>query len=231
MALFGSIRKFIGGTVSKIAKPVLKAAPAALAGFATGGKAGALAGFAGSLTAQPTALPTPSIGQFPSVQTLLGQYGLTSSPVYQQQQPVVLTGGSVALTLTKEVFDIIIKLAQRLNIPIRMANAVIRIGRSIMAKLIRFVRATPGLSLVGMLVSLGLTAIEADQLISWYATAGKKRRRIRVTNVKALNRSVRRLEGFHRLSNRVELALAARGGVRRAKARRCIKCRKSPCCC
>lgn len=231
MAFFGSIGKFVGG----VAKPLLRAVPAALTGFASGGKAGALAGAFGSLQAgqgQPMQFGQPGI--FSGIQTsFAGGYGLPrtiSAPAMPQAFPVAAAG--VPAVITKDIFDTLLKLAQRLGIVIRSPNAVVRTGRSILAKLLRFARANPGLTIVQLLVNLGLTVFEANNIISWYTTHGKRHRRIKVTNVKALNRSVRRLEGFRRLSHRVEAALTRRGVTKGyISRRRCPKCRKSPCCC
>lgn len=231
MAFLGSIGKFLGN----VAKPLIKAIPATLTGFATGGKAGALLGGLGALQGGPGAGPT---GQpfgiqpiFSGVQTSLGgPFGFPQTPM--QPAPMQAVPVSVPAVITKDIFDLILRLAGRLGIVIKNPNAVVRIGRSIIARLLRFARANPGLTIVNLLLNLGLSAIEVNNLITWYSTHGKRRRRMKVTNVKALNRSVRRLEGFRRLSHRVESALAMRAvsrGLRRS--RRCPKCRKSPCCC
>lgn len=140
--------------------------------------------------------------------------------------PSVAQGG----TVDGELFGILAKMAEKLGVRIVNPNAVIRVGRNLLSKMLRFARATPGLTIVSMLANLGLTAFEANRVVSWYSTAGKRRRRIKVTNVKALNRSVRRLEGFLRLSRRVEASLGRRTGAR-TKSRRCFKCKKSPCSC
>lgn len=141
-------------------------------------------------------------------------------------------GGVPAVQMSGDIFNGLAKLAERLGVVIHNPNAVVRTGRNLLSKLLRFSRATPGLTIVSMLLNLGLTAIEANQLVTWFSTSGKRHKRIRVTNVKALNRSVRRLEGFRRLAARVEKSLAHRGVSRsRSVARRCRKCRKSPCGC
>lgn len=67
-----------------------------------------------------------------------------------------------------------------------------------------------------------------NELLSYTAT--HKRRRMNVANTKALRRSMRRLKGFHRLSNRVEQQLSRSAGRRRSRTR-CGTCRKSPCVC
>ena len=133
--------------------------------------------------------------------------------------------------IPRAVFDAIVILGGRLGIKMRDPARFASIGRKIMGKLIRFARLNPGLSIVSMLLNFGLSVDLANQLINWYATSGKKRRRLRVTNVKALNRSVRRLEGFHKLSVRVNAALSNRPASRSMPRRRCTKCRKNPCGC
>jgi len=242
MAFLGSIGKFFGGAIKSVGRAVGPALGGALQGLQVGGPKGAIAGLGAGLVSGlvsgrggPPSI-VPGSGVFSGYQTNV------AGPVYQQprmmQQQFPLGAGPMVVTdtqlqLTKPIFDTIIKLAERLNIPIRRANAVMRIGRSILARLLRFARATPGLTIVSMLVSLGLSAFEANELITWFSTSGKKHRRLKVTNVKALNRSVRRLEGFRRLSRRVEMALAGRPGRSRSTftKRRCPRCRKNPCCC
>jgi len=60
------------------------------------------------------------------------------------------------------------------------------------------------------LVGMGLVAAEVLQdLFAWKAVGGGKRRRINVANSKALRRSLRRLDGFARLSQRVMTHRAA----------------------
>ena len=144
----------------------------------------------------------------------------------------VSSGGGGVPALTGDVYNALLKIADRLGVVIRNPNAVVRVGRNLVSKLIRFSRATPGLTIISMLLNLGLSAIEANTVVSWFSTAGRRHKRIRVTNVKALNRSVRRLEGFRRLASRVEKALAHRGMSRaRVSKRRCATCHKSPCKC
>lgn len=231
MAFLGSIGKFVSGAVKTLA-PVL--APVAAIGTTLASKTplGALAtSVIGSFSQPATLAPGPGI--FDSFQTALGgPFGFPQTPQPMMPQPRAIPTAAAVPALTQGVFNIIVKMAGALGIPIRSAGAVVRIGRSIVARLLRFARAHPGLTILNLLVNIGLTLQEANELITWYTVHGKRRRRIRVTNVKALNRSVRRLEGFRRLSTRVNLALAGRAVPRgRARARRCPVCRKSPCSC
>lgn len=236
MAFLGSIGKFVGGLV----KPLVSAIPSAAAGFLTGGPAGAF------LASAPKLLPavTGATSLFGGVQQALPQITSFGGPYQLPQQlpqypapspspgfelPAV-PAADVPATLNKDIFDMILRLAGRLGLRIKSVGSVVRIGRRIIAKLLRFARANPGLTIINLLVNLGLAADEATRLIAWYTASTKKHRRIKVTNVKALNRSVRRLEGFRRLSRRVEMALAHRGAARVSR-RRCPRCRKNPCCC
>lgn len=72
-----------------------------------------------------------------------------------------------------------------------------------------------------------LTAAAVSELM----IAGPGHRRINVTNVRALRRSVRRLKSFDRLSATVSRQLARVGGSKRRSSRRCGTCRKNPCSC
>lgn len=234
MGLFKSVKKF----GKSVVKTVARAAPSAGVGFLTAGPAGALAGTLAGLTgqrSQQTAI-APGTGLLSSIQTSFGgPFGLPTAlpqqfPAMAGEGQVFQTGGAVMLT--ESLFNVIVKLAQAMGHTFRSAQGVHRWGRMIVAKLLRFARANPGLTIVNLLANIGLSAVEINELLTWWATAGKKHRRIKVTNVKALNRSVRRLEGFRRLSHRVEMALSRRGVTRTiATRRRCPKCRKSPCCC
>jgi len=233
MAFLGSIGKFIGGatkTLAPILAPVVSLGTDVLINKVTGGSGlSGLGSFLPGAGSGPSAYP--SLPMFGGLQTSLGgPYQLPQQYPQQPQQPVVQTAGVPALT--RDVFDIILKLATRLGIVIKTPASVVRIGRNIIAKLLRFARANPGLTIINLLANLGLAANEVSTLLTWYTTHGKRHRRIKVTNVKALNRSVRRLEGFRRLSHRVEMALARRGVSRSpSRARRCPRCKKSPCCC
>lgn len=234
MAFIGSVGKFLGG-VAKTVAPIV----APVASFATDlllKKTGAsgltsLAGFLPGAGGPPSISPGPGI--FDSLQTSFGgPYGFPTAPppMLPQPGPAIPTTAAVP-AITGAVFNLILRLAQRLGITIKTPGSVVRIGRRIVARLLRFARANPGLTIVQLLLNLGFTALEVNELITWYSTHGKRHRRIKVTNVKALNRSVRRLEGFHRLARRVEGALARRGVSRSVTRRRCPRCRKSPCCC
>lgn len=78
----------------------------------------------------------------------------------------------------------------------------------------------------GLAAIIGAAAV--NELIMFHST--HKRRRMNVANTTALRRSVRRLKGFDRLSNRVSAQLARASGRRRSRGR-CTTCRKSPCSC
>lgn len=211
-------------------------------GYAQGGYAGALAQ-GGSAVVKATIGAANSRASTGNGGTSLPQFGgLQTSfmPGYQtpgtmrvsnDNLPVPVSRG-VSSSMTGAVYNALLQLAGKLGVSIKNPNSVVPIGRNLLAKLIRFSRATPGLTILTMLMQLGIGAFESNQLIAWYSTAGKRRKRIRVTNVKALKRSVRRLEGFRKMANRVELALAGRGSSStRRRVGRCRTCRKSPCSC
>jgi len=234
MGLFKRIKKF----GKSVAKTVVHAVPSAAAGFVTAGPAGAALGALGSLQPRQGIGGTlsPGTGIFGGLQTSYGgAYGIPGDyggmqPVSNGQVPMPVSSGAVQLT--ESLFNLILKLGQAVGHSFKSAGGVHRWGRMMIAKLLRFARANPGLTVLNLLINLGFTAIEANELLTWWATSGKKHRRIKVTNIKALNRSVRRLEGFRRLSHRVEAALSRRGAPRALTVRRrCPRCRKSPCCC
>jgi hypothetical protein len=232
----------IGKFFGRLASGVVKAAPALISSYAGGG----LGGFAssglkilGSNLSQQRAAPAATPQMYNVAANYGGAYGQfpTQAPGSMTvSNDAVMVKGTELSKMPRDVFDAVVALANRLGIPIRSQQRILQVAKLIMSKLLRFARNTPGLTILQLLVSLGLTAELANHLVSWYATSGKRRRRIRVTNVKALNRSVRRLEGFRRLSVRVNNALAMRSSGSRAssyrgRARRCVRCKKNPCCC
>ena len=211
-------------------------------GFLTAGPKGLIAGGALALTKATIGAATSRAGggqgqvtmsQFGGVQTgFMPGYQMPGTlRVSNDNLPVPVSNRSGS-NMSKPVYDALLRLADKLGVVIRNPNAVVPTGKNLLAKLLRFSRATPGLTILTMLVQLGIGAFEANQLIAWYSTSGKRRKRIRVTNVKALKRSVRRLEGFRKMANRVEMALAGRGSTSsRRRVTRCRSCRKSPCAC
>ena len=204
-----------------------KVVGSAFKGFVSGGSAGALsAALPTALTATVAAASSrASTAQFaqPSASFPSSAGGL---PAVQVANRAVATRGTVDQTL----FNAGLKVLDKVGIRVLNPNAVVGQLRKVLAGMLRFSRRTPGLTIVSLLANLGLSAMEANHVVSWYATSGKKTRRVRVTNVKALNRSVRRLEGFMRLAKRVENSLAVRA-KKSVGRRRCFKCRKSPCSC
>lgn len=207
----------------------------------------ALAYYTGGKSLAYTGMPGQSLLSFaqggrggggPSAMTSMFQQPIAGFPSgYPSGGPMAIpVAGEVTVAgqISREIFEIAVKVLDRLHLIPKNPNRVVAVIRRVLAAMIRFARRMPGLNLINMLVSLGLAAVEAERLIAWYTSpALKKRRRMRVTNVKALRRSIRRLEGFHRVSTRVELALARRPTVRRirAKIRRCPRCHQDPCRC
>jgi len=156
--------------------------------------------------------------------------GYSGGPVVSDTPSVpVASRVPTVSAVTGDIYNSLMTVLQRVGATIRNPNSVIPMGKRVLSRVIAAARRVPGMTPVGMLVTLGLTEMAANQLITWYTTAGKRRRRIRVTNIKALNRSVRRLEGFRRLAARVEASLGRRGVGR--TYRRCRKCKKNPCSC
>lgn len=223
----------IGKFIGRIASGVVKNAPAIAAGFAGGGPGGAALAVLGSATygsraASNTPTGTPAMFNQPS-----SRFPSSSAGNMGNYPMVQVKNQQLGKTMDQEIFNGAMILLGKLNIVPRDPNKVAFALRSALGKIIRFVQKVPGSSLVAMLVTMGLTDYLATKIVTWYTVSGKKRRRIRVTNVKALRRSVRRLEGFHKLARKVDMALTHRG-VGRARARRpgpCRTCRKNPCSC
>lgn len=100
-------------------------------------------------------------------------------------------------------------------------------------------RAVTLQSLLSLLRRFGPTALTAilgaelvADLVTLSATRAGRRRRMNPANVRALRRSVRRLQSFDRLSARVSAQLGRVATRRRGPRRgRCMTCRANPCRC
>lgn len=232
-----------GKFVKKLTKGVGKAGVGAGIGYLTGGPAGAAAGLAASqIKSQKRVAPTGYASNYMGgtrgvnpIMTGFGQYGTPQrapGSLTVSNYDVVPVGN--AMTVPSDITDTIYRMIGALGIPLKPTTNIVRLGRKLLAKLMNFARRNPGMTILALLANLGIVAEEANRLIAWWTTSGRKRRRMRVANVKALNRSVRRLEGFARLATRVQGALAQRAtrrGYGRTTSRRCFKCHKNPCGC
>lgn len=229
----------MGFKIGKFVGAVAKTAGTSALAYYTGGKSLAYTGLPGASLARLArgGAPSPTPG---GTMAMFAQPSATFPGAFPSAEPQAIpVAGEVTVAgqISREIFDLAVKVLDRLRLIPKNPNRVVAVIRRVLAAMIRFARRTPGLSLINMLVSLGVTALEAERLIAWYTSpALKKRRRMRVTNVKALRRSIRRLEGFHRISTKVEMALARRPAVRRIRAggRRRIVCRvchRDPCTC
>lgn len=83
---------------------------------------------------------------------------------------------------------------------------------------------------IGLIAFGAMFQLTSEQLLQIHA-ARPKRRRMRVTNVRALRRSMRRLKGFSRLARRVEGQLKLGRGRSRSRSGACRVCRSNPCSC
>jgi hypothetical protein len=100
-------------------------------------------------------------------------------------------------------------------------------------------RAVTLQSLLSLLRRFGPTALTGilgaelvADLVTLSATRAGRRRRMNPANVRALRRSVRRLQSFDRLASRVSSQLGRVAAHRRARrAGRCRVCRSNPCRC
>jgi hypothetical protein len=100
-------------------------------------------------------------------------------------------------------------------------------------------RAVTLQSLLSLLRRFGPTALTGilgaelvADLVTLSATRAGRRRRMNPANVRALRRSVRRLQSFDRLASRVSSQLGRVASHRRARrAGRCRACRSNPCRC
>lgn len=146
--------------------------------------------------------------------------------------PIQPSGGQ---TITKEVFDAAQKLLARLGIAPRSMGAWFRAVDRVMRSIAALARKTPAGTIVSLLIGLGLTALETNLLVTWWATKRlKKRRRMNAANAKALRRAARRIRSFHRLcqlTDVVKTRAPRRGRIRGRTIVLCPTCRANPCRC
>ena len=169
-----------------------------------------------------TPLGTPQM--FNAAATLLPTY--SGAPTVSGGGGDVVTVSNTQVSkVTQPIVDSLATILNKVGIRWRSMPSLLSAGKRILGRVISMAKRLPGMSPVAMLVGMGLTEMAANQVLTWYTTSGKRRRRMRVTNVKALNRSARRLEGFLKLSRRVESALAFRHHARHTRVpRKSKKC-------
>ena len=153
-------------------------------------------------------------------------YGTT---VAQKNLPAVSGGGGRGMS--QEIFGAASRMLASLGFAPKTVGSFMSATRRAMSSLASLARRTPAGTLISLLVGLGLAVNEANQLAGWWATTGKRRRRINPTNVHALRRSLRRISSFEKLASRVH---RGEGKICRTRGRRrssCGTCRKTPCRC
>lgn len=106
--------------------------------------------------------------------------------------------------MTKDIFDAASKLLARLGIPVRSASAFIPAAKRALSGVASLARRTPAGTVISLLTGLGLTAMEANLLVSWQAQR-RRHRRMNPANSKALRRAARRIKSFHRLCQHTDL--------------------------
>lgn len=139
-------------------------------------------------------------------------------PVSYPMQPSPVGGGQVYTVgntvnlpakvptsgMTKEIFDAASKLLARLGIPVRSVSAFIPSVKRALSGIAALARRTPAGTIVSLLIGLGLTAMEANLLVSWQAQR-RRSRRMNPANSKALRRAARRIKSFHKLCVHTDL--------------------------
>lgn len=208
-------------------------------GVATGGPMGFnIGGFLGGIS---QAFGTSQLGAIQG----LGQIAGAIAPAFTQQ-PYAMTVGnqqtqpqvvapSAGQVITKEVFDAANKLLGRLGIAPKSVGAWFRAVDRTLRSIAALARRTPAGTIVSLLIGLGLTAVETNLLVTWWATKKlKKRRRMNSANAKALRRAARRIRSFHRLCQLTDVVKSRaprRGRVRGRTIVLCPTCRRNPCTC
>lgn len=141
--------------------------------------------------------PQPSSRSLPSINPTAGG----SMMMVSNNLPAIRSG----TTLTKEIWDAGSKILGRLGIPVRpSASSFSSALKRTLSSIASLARRTPSGTIVSLLIGLGLTAMEANLLTVWHVQK-KKRRRMNVCNSKALRRAGRRIKGFHKLCQHLDI--------------------------
>jgi len=113
---------------------------------------------------------------------------------------MALGAGAVALgaRIAPAVFNAIVKLSARLG---GASGSVLGYGRRVWGQLSAWAAKNPGVSMISMLVSLGLTVEEAAHFISWGVTSKRRKRGrgISARDVKTTRRTMRKLRSLNHL--------------------------------
>lgn len=164
-------------------------------------------------------VPQRTMGQAPSSPVVMTGSGSSNLPA------VRAIGGQA---LTKDVFEAGAKVLSRMGLPVPATTGrFTSVLKRALSGLASFARRTPTGTIVSLLAGLGLTAIEASNLIGWYSVK-KKRRHMNPTNAKALKRAGRRIKGFHKMCQHLDFIKPHRTAHR---VGRCGKCKKTSCSC
>jgi len=176
--------------------------PALTAGLgAIGNIFGGTLGSLGNVGSAITGALVPAVG--PAAPTVLA-----AASIIQPQAPVQVAMASRAIfpvaggAIQRMVGGVLIKIAQTLGVRTMSVRRAIKIVR----------RMAVVLPPAAVAAALGLTIAELAELIT--AAANMPTRRMNPANIKALRRSMRRIQSFHRLCQKAD-TLRGRGSRRR----------------
>lgn len=129
-------------------------------------------------------------------------------------------------SLTRDIFNIGAKVLQKIGLGVPAnAGQFSNVLKRSMSALSAIARRSPTGTILTVLGSLGLSAMEAAQLATWYQQK-KRRRRMNPANHRALKRSIRRIHSFHKLCSSADI-LKSRGHRRSGSS--CGTCKKKSC--
>jgi hypothetical protein len=131
-------------------------------------------------------------------------YAQAAGSAYPVSNTVNLPAKIPTSGMTKDIFDAASKLLARLGIPVRSASGFIPAAKRALSGVASLARRTPAGTVISLLTGLGLTAMEANLLVSWQAQR-RKHRRMNPANSKALRRAARRIKSFHKLCTHTDL--------------------------
>lgn len=204
--------------------------------FNTGQFLGGLQGILGQ-SANPYLSGAGNIAQLASAFFPQASAPMQQLQVYQPMaaaaQPISMSAAVPAIRssgrgLTQEVFNAGTKVLQRLGISYpATTSGFSSVLKRALGSIASLARRTPAGTLVALLTGLGLAAQEAYLLTAWQAQR-KRHRRMNPANAKALRRSVRRIQSFHKLCRTADV-LKSRG--RTSSTSRCGTCKQKKCRC
>lgn len=225
--ILGAALPVLGGVVGSIIPGFGTVAGAAVGGIAgqllTGGpEAG---GAVQSSAGLPVDYGTQWVGGgqvIPDIQQLTGVGSFLEQPTNGEVQQVALPAAVGLVGMSRALALALARVASRLGVAVTLAT-ISRFGLRLYRSLSAFARRHPAISIAGILASLGMTAAEVAEFLTWGATKRRRRRGgISGRDMRIARRTIRRISAFQAdlggMRRGGRRGLAARGGVQVVRA-------------